>query len=163
MIEIKTTTEKIESKGGLYLAGTIAQKIGLTDIKSGVLSCAANVVSSLFAGIITGNTGFESVRPGYNDNFYSDSFGLNFNYSVDTVRLYLDRLADEDRQGIIRQLRGTTINLIEKAFLTGIKKRKKTYIPLDIDTSPMDNSKTKKEGVSYTYKSLKDITQFLPT
>jgi hypothetical protein len=49
-------------------------------------------------------------------------------------------------------LRGTTVNLIEKAELTGIRIGKKTYFPLDIDTSPMDNSKTKKEGVSFTYK-----------
>ncbi|WP_287037706.1 hypothetical protein [Desulfobacter sp.] len=26
------------------------------------------------------------------------------------------------------------------------------YIPLDLDVSPFDNSKTKKEGVSKTYK-----------
>jgi hypothetical protein len=152
MIAIKTTTERIESKGGLYLAGTIAKKIGLNGITSGVLPNAASVVSSLFAGMVQGHTGFEGVKAGYNDNFYSDSFGLAFNYSADTVRLYLERLADEDRLGIIRQLRGTTVNLIEKAHLTGIRIRKKTYFPLDIDTSPMDNSKTKKEGVSYTYK-----------
>ena len=152
MIEIKTTTEKIESKGGLYLAGTIAQKIGLTSIKSSILPCTASIISSLFAGMIAGHTGYESVRTGYNDNFYGDSFGLNFNYSTDTVRLYLDRLADEDRLGIIRQLRRTSINLIEKTPLTGIRIRKKTYFPVDIDTTPMNNSKTKKEGVSYTYK-----------
>jgi hypothetical protein len=102
--------------------------------------------------MIQGNTGFESVRTGHNDNFYSDSFGVNFNYSADTVRLYFERLADEDRLGIVRQLRGTTLNLIEKAHLTGIRIRKKTYFPVDVDSSPMDNSKTKKEGVSYTYK-----------
>jgi hypothetical protein len=152
MIIIQNTTEKIESKGGLYLAGTIAQKMGLTEIKSGVLPCAASVATSLFAEMVQGNTGFESVRNGCNDNFYGDSFGVNFNYSADTVRLYLERLADEDRIGIIRQLRGTTLNLIKKARLTGIRIRKKTYVPVDVDTSPMDNSKTKKEGVSCTYK-----------
>ena len=152
MIEIKTTTEKIESKGGIYLAGTISQKIGITGIKSGVLPGAAKVITSLLVEMIQGHSGFESVWNGYNDNFYNDSFGLNFNYSPDTVRLYLERLADEDRLGIVRQLRGTTLNLIERACLTGIRIRKKTYIPVDIDTSPMDNSKTKKEGVSYTYK-----------
>jgi hypothetical protein len=152
MIVIKTTTERIESKGGLYLAGTIAKKMGLTGITSSVLPNTASVISSLFAGMIPGHTGFESVKAGYHESFYSDSFGLAFNYSADTVRLYLDRLADEDRLGIIRQLRGTTVNLIEKAPLEGIRIRKKTYFPVDIDTSPMDNSKTKKEGVSYTYK-----------
>jgi hypothetical protein len=152
MIKIQTTTEKIESKGGLYLAGTIAQKIGLTRITSGVLPGAANIITNLFAGMIQGNTSFESARIRYNDNFYSDSFGIHFKYSVETLRLYLQRLASEDRHGILRQLQGTTLNLIEKAKLTGIRIRKKTYIPLDIDTSPMDNSRTKKEGVSYTYK-----------
>jgi len=152
MITIQTTTEKIESKGGIYLAGTIAQKMGLTGITSGVLPGADSVITSLFAAIIQGNTGFESVRLGHNNAFFSDSFGVDFKYSPETVRLYLERLADEDRLGIMRQLRETTLNLIEEAALTGICLGKKTYIPLDIDTSPMDNSKTKKEGVSYTYK-----------
>jgi len=152
VIEIKTTTEKIESKGGLYLAGIISQKIGITGITSGILPGAAKVITSLLAGMLQGQNGYENVRNGYKNNFYIDAFGLDLNYSADTVRLYLDRLADEDRLGIIRQLRKTTLNLIEKANLTGIRIRKKTYIPVDIDTSPMDNSKTKKEGVGYTYK-----------
>ncbi|WP_461257678.1 hypothetical protein, partial [Treponema sp. R80B11-R83G3] len=111
MITIQTTTEKIESKGGIYLAGTIAQKIGLTGITSGVLPGADSVIASLFAAMVQGNTGFESVRTGYNDTFFSDSFGVDFKYSPETVRLYLERLADEDRLGIIRQLRGTTLTL----------------------------------------------------
>jgi hypothetical protein len=102
--------------------------------------------------MIQGYAGFESARVGHNDNFFSDSFGGGFSYSPETIRLYFQRLADEDRLGIIRQLRETTINLIEKAELTGIRIGKKTYFPLDIDSSPMDNSKTKKEGVSFTYK-----------
>ena len=163
MIEIQTTTEKLESQGGLYLAGTIAQKIGLTEIASGVLPGTARVIASLFAGLIRGYTGFESVRTGRNDNFFSDSFGVSFNYAAETARLYLERLADEDRFGINRQLRGTTLNLIEKAELTGISIGKKTYCPLDVDTAPMDNSKTKKEGVSFTYKKYEGTTQSLPT
>jgi hypothetical protein len=152
MIDIQTTTEKIESKGGLYLAGTIAKKMGLTEIKSGVLPCAAGVITSLFAGMVQGNTGFESAREGRGNGFLSDSFGTGFNYSADTVRLYFGRLADGDRLGTIRQLRETALNLVEKAHLTGIRIRKKTYFPVDVDTSPMDNSRTKKEGVGWTYK-----------
>ena len=152
MIKIQTTKEKLISQGGLFLAGTIAQKIGLTKIASGVLPCAANVIASLFACLIQGYTSFESARIGRNDNFFSDSFGLGFIYAPDTARIYLERLADEDLHGISRQLRRATLNLIEKAELTGISVGKETYFPVDVDTSPMDNSKTKKEGVSFTYK-----------
>lgn len=31
-------------------------------------------------------------------------------------------------------------------------KKERSYVPLDIDVSPFDNSGTKKEGVSRTYK-----------
>lgn len=30
--------------------------------------------------------------------------------------------------------------------------KEQEFLPLDIDVSPFDNSNTKKEGVSYTYK-----------
>jgi len=36
--------------------------------------------------------------------------------------------------------------------MTPIVIGKHEYIPFDMDVSPMDNSKTKKEGVSRTYK-----------
>lgn len=39
-----------------------------------------------------------------------------------------------------------------KAPLTGLTAGEKAYAPLDIDVSPFDNSGTKKEGVSRTYK-----------
>jgi hypothetical protein len=42
--------------------------------------------------------------------------------------------------------------MIRKAPLHGIWINKKQYLPVDIDTTTMDNSKTKKEGVSRTYQ-----------
>ena len=34
----------------------------------------------------------------------------------------------------------------------GLRSRKRRFTPLDIDVTPFDNSRTKKEGVSWTYK-----------
>lgn len=48
-----------------------------------------------------------------------------------------------------------SVNLIKKnagAPITPLTLQKKQYVPLDVDVSPFDNSKTKKEGVSRTYK-----------
>jgi len=39
-----------------------------------------------------------------------------------------------------------------KTTITPIVVGEVSYLPLDIDVSPFDNSGTKKEGVSYTYK-----------
>ncbi len=41
---------------------------------------------------------------------------------------------------------------MKKATITPLKTSKGQYIPVDIDVSPMDNSRTKKEGVGRTYK-----------
>jgi hypothetical protein len=42
--------------------------------------------------------------------------------------------------------------VIRDAPLHGIWIDNKKYLPVDIDTTAMDNSKTKKEGVSRTYR-----------
>jgi hypothetical protein len=49
---------------------------------------------------------------------------------------------------------GVGASLTPIAFKSGaaLKARKRKYVALDIDVFPMDNSRTKKEGVSYTYK-----------
>jgi len=44
------------------------------------------------------------------------------------------------------------IRLLQSARLTPIDIDGRIYMPVDIDTSPLDNSKSHKEGVSRTYK-----------
>ncbi|GHT83294.1 hypothetical protein FACS1894137_04010 [Spirochaetia bacterium] len=53
---------------------------------------------------------------------------------------------------LFSQLSACNLELLKKATLTSITVNGHEYIPVDIDVSPMDNSKTKKEGVSRTYK-----------
>ena len=58
MIKVETTPERLESKGGLVLAGKMAQKIGLTTIKSGILACAGTIIASLYALLVQGDSAF---------------------------------------------------------------------------------------------------------
>ena len=64
MIKIESTTETIESKGGLILAGKIAKKAGLARIKSALANNAGAVIVSLFGrfGFLEGNSGAFFVR-----------------------------------------------------------------------------------------------------
>ena len=151
MIKIETTTETIESKGGLLLTGKIALKAGLGAIKSLVMEKAGAIIITLFGIMVEGNSDFESIGAKRGSQFFKESLGLDFVYAKETVRLYLEQIA-ADADNIIKQLRECTVKIIKKARLHGLWIQGKHYIPVDIDTSMMDNSKTKKEGVSRTYQ-----------
>jgi len=151
VIKINTTTETIESKGGLLLAGKIAEKAGLKDISSAAMKNAGNIITSLFALMVEGKTDFESMNEKRGSVFFKEALGLNFVYAKETVRLYLEKMAG-DSEGITSQLRESSEKIICKAPLHGLWIKEKHYLPVDIDTTTMDNSKTKKEGVSRTYQ-----------
>ena len=151
MIKIQTTTETIESKGGLLLAGKIARNTGLINIFSTTMKKAGNIITSLFALMVEGKTDFESMNEKRGSIFFKEALGLDFVYAKETVRLYLEQMAD-DAEGIIRQLRESAEKIIRKAPLNGLWIKGMHYLPIDIDTTTMDNSKTKKEGVSRTYQ-----------
>ena len=61
MIKIQTTTETIESKGGMILAGKVAEKAGLLRIKSAFVNNAGAVIVSLFGLMMEGKSDFESM------------------------------------------------------------------------------------------------------
>jgi len=150
VIKIQTTTEAIESKGGLLLAGKIAMKAGLGAIKSTVMKKAGTIITSLYGLMVEGRTDFESMGEKRGSLFFKEAMGLDFIYAKETVRLYLEQMAIEaDR--IIGQLRECAVRIIKKAPLNGLWIEGKHYVPVDIDSTAMDNSKTKKEGVSFTY------------
>ena len=152
MIKIKTTTEKIESKGGLLLVGAIIKSIGIGSIKSSIEKRAGIIITSLLGLIVEGcGINFERMGDKRDSLWYKEALNLSVIYSKETVRIYLNKMA-LDLQNIIIQLGESAMKIIKKATLTGYLIGKMLYIPVDIDTSVMNNSKTQKEGVSRTYK-----------
>jgi hypothetical protein len=151
VIKIDTTTERIESKGGLVLVGKLALKAGLHTIHSAVVKNAAAIIISLFGLMAEGKTDFASMKEKRGSLFFQEALNLPFVYAKETVRLYLEDMAVEG-DTIIEQLRGCNGSLIRKAPLHGLWINGLKYLPVDIDTSVLDNSKTKKEGVSRTYQ-----------
>jgi hypothetical protein len=151
VIKIDTTTERIESKGGLLLAGKLAVKAAMDKIHSAAVKNAAAVIMSLYGLMMEGKTDFESMKEKRGSLFFKEALNLPFVYAKETVRLYLEDMAVE-ADTIIEQLRGCSDSLIRKAPLHGLWIGGKKYLPVDIDTSVLDNSGTKKEGVSRTYQ-----------
>jgi len=151
VIKIQTTTETIESKGGLILAGKIAKKAGLARIKSAFVNNAAAIIVSLFGLMMEGKSDFESMGEKRGSLFFKEALTLPYVYAKETVRLYLEQMA-ADADGVIEQLRESSAQIIRQAPLHGLWIQGRHYLPVDIDTTTMDNSKTKKEGVSRTYQ-----------
>ena len=151
MIKIETTTERMESKGGLLLAGILAMKAGLGLIKSPALKCTGNIISSLFGLMVEGKSDFESIGEKRGSEFFKQALNVPYVYAKETVRIYADQLA-QDEVNVGEQLRESSVKIIKQGPLHGLWIKGNYYLPVDVDTSAMDNSDTKKEGVSRTYQ-----------
>jgi len=80
------------------------------------------------------------------------SLGLKKVPSSPTLRQRLDQGALHNQWNSI--IRSENMNLLRRSqtTITALKVDAKEYVPLDIDVSPFDNSGTKKQGISWTYK-----------
>jgi hypothetical protein len=148
---INTTTEKLNSIGGMALVGKILEKIGFCkNSEQGTLR-HPHVLKSIIGLFTQGRTHFEEMDIVREDSFFKESLDLMYVPAKETTRLYLEHMIPE--QAVIdAEIETATIGLLQSARLTPIDIDGRQYIPVDIDTSPLDNSKSHKEGVSRTYK-----------
>jgi hypothetical protein len=71
-------------------------------------------------------------------------------YAPETIRLYLEELARD--KAILPQVLAANTRLLAKTSLSTVQLNDRQYIPVDVDVSPLDNSRSHKEGVGRTYK-----------
>jgi hypothetical protein len=147
VIKIQTTTDTIESKGGLILAGKAAKKAGLGAVQSRTLKTTGAIIASMFGLMTEGKSDFESMKEKRESVFFKEALGLECVYAKETVRLYLEQVA-ADAEPVIGQLKASAAKIIRQGPLHGLWIQGRHYLPIDIDTTAMDNSKTNKEGVS---------------
>ena len=153
--EIEETDEYITGRAGLALVG---QLIGKTDLASRIDGVAIELCKkpeikhsenliSMVGLLCMGKPDYDAIEEFREDDFFADSLGIHTVPSSPTLRQRID-MAEGGFDGIILE---ESANLLRetKAELTPCHDK---YLPLDIDVSCFDNSGTKKEGVSYTYK-----------
>lgn len=107
------------------------------------------VVTAAIGLLCLGKSDYTDIEAFRSDAFFRRALGLSKVPSEETLRQRLDQLGT----------RCQTILHEESAALVKRHTRKLTccygdWVPLDIDVSPFDNSGTKKEGVSWTYKGM---------
>ncbi len=100
-----------------------------------------------YVGLLTiGKSDFEAITDCRDDDHFSQSLGVGRIPSPETLRQRLDEAAP----GLLRIADACSVDFLKKAQVA-ISVLDTGHIPLDCDVFGMDNSKTKKEGVSRIY------------
>jgi len=155
--QIEFTNERILPSGGLALVGAILENSGFIDRlnrqdatgrRSGHQIKNGDILSSYIGCLCMGKPDFEAIRETDDDpEFFCQAMGIERIPSPEILRQRMD--------GTGRSMRSTLLwentHLLVKNHSTP-SKLPCGFVPVDIDVTPCDNSKTRKEGVSRTYK-----------
>lgn len=157
-IEIKNGTEKLTSNSGLAIVGAILDntelKIRVNEDNPAISRVNGfsnfEILLSMIGLISMGKPDFDAIEGFREDPFFLAALGLDDCPSSPCLRQRLDLIGTSYNDVIKKEvMRG--INRIAPS-ISPVNTSCGPFIPLDIDVSPFDNSKTKKEGVSRTYK-----------
>jgi len=157
---VKNGDEALTSHSGLALIGALMNnRTNLEERLNEVTlpKCSSpkiahsDIIFSMTGLISLGKPDFEAIEPFRCDDFFKDSLDLEYCPSSPTLRQRLD-LVDGNFDTIIKEESASLIRSTATE-ITPVSTDKGPLIPLDIDVSPFDNSRTNKEGVSRTYKA----------
>ncbi len=151
-------SESLSSHTGLGLAGALLERTELKDRLSNVelLGCKdpviahSDIVFSMIGLQCIGKPDYDAIEPFRKIPFFVQSLGIDRCPSSSALRQRLDVVGDAF-DSVIKE---ESAKLIRNTApdIKGVSISDEVMIPLDIDVSPFDNSKTNKEGVSRTYK-----------
>lgn len=159
---VQSDTDIITSHSGLALVGRALQHThlgrDLADIPLRHGIAHADCVGSYIGLLATGKSDFDAIESRRGDAFFKIALGLKDVPSAPSLRQRMDEHADTmmpvvDRASIdFLAGVGAVVTPVVVRHGRGLVPRKVRYAVLDIDVTPFDNSRTKKEGVSWTYK-----------
>lgn len=157
-IKIETTNERIIPASGLAVVGAILGKsdfvkrcnrMDVTPNRSQHQIKNGDILLTYIGQLCMGNPQYEAVHEFDDDKeFYQYALGITRAIpSEETLRQRMDDIGDSMRQPILQEN-------VEMLRSNGIvpSKLPNGFVPVDIDVTPFDNSKSHKQGVSRTYK-----------
>ena len=147
--------EQLSSHSGLALAGAILDRSSIRKRLDAVVLpehpfpeiSHGEVATAMIGLICLGKPDFDAIEAFRNDPFFLQSLELDTVPSSPTLRQRLDSVEGAFNDIILEESAGVVGQLAPAITPCHGK-----LVPVDIDVSPFDNSKTKKEGVSWTYK-----------
>ena len=136
--------------GALFVKSDFIKKLNRMDVTSNRSQHQiknGDIVLTYLGLLCMGKPYFEAVHEMDDDkDFYKAALGITRSIpSEETLRQRMDDIGDSLRQTILEQ--NVEMLLANKIQPTALANG---LVPVDIDVTPMDNSKSKKEGVSRT-------------
>lgn len=157
-IKIETSNERIIPASGLAVVGAILGKsdfvkrcnrMDVTPNRSQHQIKNGDILLTYIGQLCMGKPQYEAVHEFDDDKeFYQYALGITRAIpSEETLRQRMDDIGDSMRQPILQEN-------VEMLRSNGIvpSKLPNGFVPVDIDVTPFDNSKSHKQGVSRTYK-----------
>ena len=157
-IRVELSNERLITPSGLTLVGaalgksdlvkrsnrmTVDKKRSQPQIKNG------DILLTYIGLLCQGKSSFDSVREFHEDpDYFKAALGIAYAIpSAETLRQRMDTIGSSLREDILK----ANITMFKTIGVepTALENR---HVPLDMDVTPFDNSKTFKEGMSRTYK-----------
>lgn len=160
VIKVEETNDNLTSHSGLDMVGTmlnalvLKQRLDLygTQHYRSTSYLPSDILFSMIGLISIGKPDYDAIELfRESPDFFLMSMGIRACPSAATLRQQIDSLAHDDIEPILKEESAQMIKRMAPQ-LTPVQTCCGDFLPLDIDVSPFDNSKTQKEGVSRTYK-----------
>jgi hypothetical protein len=148
----RSSSEIYTSAAGLALGGLclnkhtpLAKSLRTIPKRHGIATI--DLARTYLGLILTGKSDFEAVDLVRHDPFFKEAMGIKQSPSASRLR----QRFDEDAKALIPLLDEASVAFLlsAKAPITALATG---HVPLEMDVFPQDNGRTKKEGVSRTYK-----------
>ncbi len=159
-IHVEFSNERLITPSGLVFVGQIlgksafVKKINRAPISKEYLQKQIKnryVLLTYIGMLCQGKPQYEAVREMLDDpEYYRHARGVAYAIpSAETLRQRFDMIGDSLRKEILQD----NIDMLREMKIEP-SAIENGYVPVDIDVTPFDNSKTMKEGVSRTYRAL---------
>ena len=159
---VRSDTDTLTSHAGLALVGCalghtrLERDLAMIPLRHGIPH--ADCVKSYVGLLSTAKSDFDAIENRREDAFFRATLDVEKVPSAPSLRQRFDEhasamipIVDAAATDFIASV-GAPVTPIMIRYGTSLRAVKHKYVVLDIDVFPMDNSGTKKEGVSYTYK-----------
>lgn len=155
----QSSNEDIMPLGGLPLVSELIRKSGIDKAvnkipfrqssKRSLLISNASILRSMLGLLVQGYSDYANIKLFYDSDFFGDIMNIPNLPSEETLRQRLDAMGKNSM--FFDCVDNASLSLLS-SVVDSLNPSYKNYIPVDMDVSPLDNSDTKKEGVSCTYK-----------
>lgn len=159
---VQSDTDELTPHSGLALVGRALRHTDLDrDLQTIPLRHAiahADCVKSYVGLLCTAKSDFDAIENRRQDTFFSQALDITKVPSAPSLRQRFDEhasdmipIVDAASTDFLVSI-GAPVTPVRSDKGATLRAVRHKYVALDIDVVPMDNSGTKKEGVSYTYK-----------